>query len=88
MLNSQDKIKLGKSQKLALEALQKAGAEGITTMQGISIAGIGFGARTRELRELGYIIKVERIADDRLSYRYKYLGYSASPQLVLFEATA
>ena len=88
MLTKSDKVKLAKSQQATLDALVKAGPAGLLTMQGIACAGLGFVARTRELRDLGYLIKKERVADDRMVYRYTFLGYSASPQLTLFQAVA
>jgi len=86
MLDKADKLKLAASQKAALEALEKAGPVGVTTMQGIQAAGTRFPARTHELKNLGYVIKVERVKGDRLEFRYTLLGFSDSKQLRLFEA--
>ena len=81
-----DKIKLARATEAALEALKKAGPSGVTTMEGIAVAGTRFPARVHELRGLGYLVKVERVPGDRMVYRYALLGFQASPQLLLFKA--
>lgn len=88
MLNKDDKAKLGCSQALALEALKQAGDRGITTMEGIRIAGSRFPARTHELRNLGHIITVERISGTRLEFKYCWKGFDESGQLLLFTKAA
>lgn len=86
MFTPSDKLKLGRSQYLALEALKKAGDKGLDTMQLIAIAGSRAPARVWELGNLGHIVKKERVAGDRLLWRYTYLGFSASNQIELFKA--
>lgn len=88
MLTPNDKKILGRAQQAALDALKQAGDKGVTTMEGIAVAGSRFPARCHDLRQIGYIIKTERISGDRLEFRYKLLGYNADPQLLLFMKAA
>ena len=81
-----DKKKLARATAAALSALQEAGARGLTTMQGVEKAGLRFPARCHELRQLGHIIKAERVPGDRILWKYTWLGFQASPQLLLFKA--
>ena len=80
-----DKKKLARATAAALSALQEAGPRGVTTLEGIAIAGTRFSARTHELEKMGWIIEVKKIPG-KLEFRYKLLGHKANGQLLLFEA--
>lgn len=88
MLNRNDKSKLGKAQQAALDALKEAGENGLDTLQLIQAAGTRAPARVWELCNMGHVVKKERVAGDRLLWRYTYLGYSDSKQLLLFHKAA
>lgn len=83
-----DKKKLAKATAAALSALQEAGPRGLTTMQGVEKAGLRFPARVHDLRQLGHLVKAERIPGERMEWRYTYLGYQADGQLNLFYKAA
>jgi hypothetical protein len=88
MLSALDRQKLGNATRAALECLEKAGEDGLTTMAGIAIAGSRFPARVHDLRKLGYVIKATRVSGDRLEWKYQLLGYNADNQLQLFTRAA
>lgn len=55
---------------LLLQALRDAGPQGVTTGQLVQLgAGNRFGARLRELREMGHRVEARRIRDGQWSYR-------------------
>lgn len=68
----------------ALDALQRAGAQGVTTENLAKIAGLRFGARIFELREQGWEIETKPRHGTELT-TYVLHGRRNKDQLTLFQ---
>lgn len=68
-----------------LDALQRAGAEGVVTESLAKIGGLRFGARIFELRREGWDIETKQRSGTELA-RYVLHGWKHPGQLGLFEA--